>query len=184
MTSKNKKKPLGLGMSIEESANVNTPEGHVTLKALKSFARSWNRLAELVNRQMHAKGFYDNGLPDDAKTAIKAALLGALAGQDFMLTPGLEQDVEAALDGINMPRNEGEVYALIHSEISEALEGVRKPGLMDDKLTQYPAKWVELADAIIRILDWAGEADIPLGDIIAEKIIFNLGREYKHGKEF
>lgn len=46
---------------------------------------------------------------------------------------------------------------LTHSELSEALEGHRK-GLMDDKLTHQPMLEVELADAVIRIADLAGDA--------------------------
>ena len=44
---------------------------------------------------------------------------------------------------------------LFHSELSEAMEGDRK-GLMDDHLPQYPMFQVELADFVIRCLDWLG----------------------------
>ena len=44
---------------------------------------------------------------------------------------------------------------LFHSELSEAMEGDRK-GLMDDHLPEYPMFWVELADFVIRCLDWLG----------------------------
>lgn len=49
----------------------------------------------------------------------------------------------------------GEKIALIHSELSEALEGNRK-NLMDDKLTHRPGLDVELADAILRDTDLIG----------------------------
>lgn len=49
-------------------------------------------------------------------------------------------------------RNFGELMALAHSELSEALEADRK-NMMDDKLTDRSGVEVELADAIIRILD-------------------------------
>ena len=52
-------------------------------------------------------------------------------------------------------RNVGEMLMLVVSEISEALEAVRK-NLMDDKLPHRPGLTVELADAVIRILDLAG----------------------------
>lgn len=65
---------------------------------------------------------------------------------------------------------------LIHSEISEAMEGHRK-GLMDDKLPHRPMIEVELADAIIRICDLAGALDLDLGGAVAEKLAFNLKRE-------
>ena len=48
-------------------------------------------------------------------------------------------------------RNVGELLCLIHSEISEAMEGARKD-LMDTHLTHRSMMEVELADAIIRIL--------------------------------
>lgn len=64
---------------------------------------------------------------------------------------------------------------LIHSEISEAMEGHRK-GLPDDKLPHYPMFAVELADAVIRIGDLAGRCGFDLGPIIAEKMEFNSSR--------
>jgi len=53
--------------------------------------------------------------------------------------------------GENVDRNFGEVVALMHSELSEALEAHRK-GLMDDKLPHRSGVEVEFADCIIRIL--------------------------------
>jgi len=66
--------------------------------------------------------------------------------------------------------------ALVHSEISEALESHRK-NTKDDKLPQYDGIAVELADAVIRIFDLAGFLGIPLGTIMAEKEAFNAKRE-------
>lgn len=53
------------------------------------------------------------------------------------------------------PRPFSTFVCLFHSELSEAMEGDRK-GLMDDHLTQYPMFQVELADFVIRCLDWLG----------------------------
>jgi NTP pyrophosphatase (non-canonical NTP hydrolase) len=64
---------------------------------------------------------------------------------------------------------------LIHSEISEAMEGDRK-GLMDDKLPSRPMREVELADAAIRIFDLAGGYDMDLAGAIAEKLKYNATR--------
>jgi NTP pyrophosphatase (non-canonical NTP hydrolase) len=64
---------------------------------------------------------------------------------------------------------------LIHSEISEAMEGHRK-GLMDDKLPHRTMIEVELADAVIRIGDLAGALGLDLGGAIAEKMAFNSVR--------
>jgi hypothetical protein len=57
--------------------------------------------------------------------------------------------------GEEIERNMGEILALIHSEISEALEGYRKD-LMDDKLPHRKMVPVELFDAAIRIFDTIG----------------------------
>lgn len=64
---------------------------------------------------------------------------------------------------------------LIHSEISEAMEGHRKD-LKDDKLPHRPMIEVELADAMIRIADLAGALGLDLGGAIAEKMAVNRTR--------
>lgn len=65
---------------------------------------------------------------------------------------------------------------LIHSEISEAMEGHRK-GLMDDKLPHRKMIEVELADAMIRIADLAGALGLDLGGAIVEKMEYNSKRD-------
>ena len=65
---------------------------------------------------------------------------------------------------------------LIHSEISEAMEGHRK-GRMDDKLPHRQMIEVELADALIRIADLAGALGLDLGGAVDEKMAFNTHRE-------
>jgi hypothetical protein len=61
--------------------------------------------------------------------------------------------------------------ALIHSELSEALEGDRKD-LMDDKLPHRKALDTELVDGVIRIGDLAGAKGYPIG--AAMRAIGNL----------
>lgn len=72
-------------------------------------------------------------------------------------------------------RNIPEMLCLIHSEISEAMEGYRK-SLMDDKLPNRPMFEVELADAIIRIFDLAGSQGFDLGGAMIEKMEYNRTR--------
>lgn len=70
----------------------------------------------------------------------------------------------------------GTKMALMAGEIvGEALEGVRK-GTMDDKLPHRTSEEVELADAVIRICDYAGGRGLDLGRAIAEKLAFNEQR--------
>lgn len=72
-------------------------------------------------------------------------------------------------------RNKGELLALITSEISECLEGERK-GLMDDKLPHRKMAEVELADALIRIFDYAGAFGYDLEGAYQEKREYNSKR--------
>lgn len=83
------------------------------------------------------------------------------------------------------PRSFPEVLALVHSEISEALEEYRNGREFTE--IYYSAKAqpegipVELADAIIRILDFCGYAGIDMDAAITEKHEYNLMRPYRHG---
>lgn len=70
--------------------------------------------------------------------------------------------------------------ALMHSELSEALEADRK-NLMDDKLPHRTGIEVELADALIRILDCAAHMNLDIDGAVYEKMEVNKKRGYKHG---
>lgn len=70
---------------------------------------------------------------------------------------------------------------LIVSEIAEAMEGDRKD-LMDDKLPHRKAVEVELADAVIRIMDLGGALNLDIGGAMVEKMEYNAVRE-DHKKE-
>jgi len=69
-----------------------------------------------------------------------------------------------------------EKLALVHSEVSEALEGHRK-SLNDDKLTDRLQIEVELADAVIRILDLTGALKLDIGGALQAKRQYNAKRE-------
>lgn len=77
--------------------------------------------------------------------------------------------------GLPIERNFGEIIALIHSELSEALEGHRKD-LMDDKLPHRKMIEVELADAVIRIFDTCAGLKLDLGGAFVEKMAYNATR--------
>lgn len=81
------------------------------------------------------------------------------------------------------PLNIPIAIALMHSELSEALEADRKH-LMDDKLPHRNGVEVELADCIIRILHCSARAGYDIHGAVREKLDYNKTRPYKHGKNY
>jgi hypothetical protein len=65
--------------------------------------------------------------------------------------------------GVKLERNKGEMIALMHSELSEMLEGERK-NLLDDHL-------------FIRALDYAGAFGYDIGGAMRDKLRYNVTRK-------
>lgn len=77
--------------------------------------------------------------------------------------------------GEAISRNAGEMIALMHSELSECLEGVRK-NLQDDHLPEFKSEEVELADLLIRAFDYARGRKLRLGEALVAKRAYNKTR--------
>jgi len=114
--------------------------------------------------------------------------MGFIDQQEFKIIDGIDTLVDmchglavdagwwTSLDtGQPSDRNDGELFMLMVSEISEAMEAVRK-NLMDDKLPERLGVEVELADCVIRIADYCGARDLDLAGAILEKLDYNRNR--------
>ena len=73
------------------------------------------------------------------------------------------------------PETGEDVVALMHSELSEALEAYRKE-LMDDNLPHRNGIQAEFADCVIRILDTANTMGIDMADALIAKNRYNAIR--------
>lgn len=114
---------------------------------------------------------------NDLSTIIHQRNVDAGWWSDLITGADLRGKDENGRDRRNVP----ELLCLVHSELSEAMEGYRK-NLKDDKLPHREMFEVELADALIRIFDIAGSQKLDLAGAVLEKLAFNKVRP-DHKKE-
>ena len=79
------------------------------------------------------------------------------------------------------PVDDGTRIALMHSELSEALEGMRHGDPPDDKIPKFTATEAELADVVLRIMDFSVHRGLRVAQAVVAKLKFNATRPRMHG---
>lgn len=125
-----------------------------------AFVGAWNAFQNAAHSMSRLKGWWDE---EDALVS-------------FMGTTELGKKILASV----MPHLDGAKIAMVQTEISEAVEGIRNDA-MSDKIPGFKAVEEELADALIRIGDLAGRRGWRVGDAVVAKYEYNRGRPHRHG---
>jgi NTP pyrophosphatase (non-canonical NTP hydrolase) len=92
---------------------------------------------------------------------------------------------DEGFDEKGVPRkNFSEQIALMHSELSEALEAHRKGIDRSEHIPDFTAVEEEIADLVIRAMDFAELRGLKLAEAIMAKHEFNKNRPFRHNKKF
>jgi NTP pyrophosphatase (non-canonical NTP hydrolase) len=78
-------------------------------------------------------------------------------------------------------RSAGEAMMLVVTEVAEAMEALRDGAPPSDAIPGFSRVEEELADVVIRVLDFAGGHDLNLEGALEAKMRFNASRPYRHG---
>jgi len=79
------------------------------------------------------------------------------------------------------PRPVGEVLMLMVTELAEAMEAYRSGNPESEKILGFSQMEEELADVVIRLLDFAGGEDLDIEGALIAKMLYNEKRPYRHG---
>lgn len=104
--------------------------------------------------------------------------------QAFSTLQSIAYDINVYKGWWDKPTDTATEVCMMHSELSEAIEGLRQGKVADDMLTGHYSFVVELADCIIRIMSCCGHRQVDLATPLVDKLYYNLTkRAYRHGNK-
>ena len=144
-------------MNVTKLSQLTPGQLHLLKESLQFFAA-------IANGNSRAHGFYDE--QDGVVESLRF-----LPKQEGQMHPQDKYFLDIRLSKI----------ALIHSELGEMTEGVRKPG-PDEHCPKFTSEEIEAADVFIRLMDYAQEWGLQFAEAVVAKMEYNASRPYKHGK--
>lgn len=127
------------------------------------FITGFDHIAAFTHSLMRRQGFWDD------REAIELACM-QVGGVKLATAARFAVDCQA--------------IALITTEESEWVEGLRDGNPPDDKIPEFTAAEAEAADVIIRIMDIAAGRGMRVAQALAAKVVMNASRKPKHGRNF
>ena len=145
------------------------------LMADASYCRGVIReLSEDAHKTARAKGWWDGHQTFDqwwgkqkCRNGIEAAIVKKWARRAWKAAMKI--------------RSGGELIALMHTELAELTEALRHGNPPSEHVKEISGAEEELADVVIRVLDFCEAHKMDLGRAIDLKMRFNAGRPYRHG---
>ena len=124
------------------------------------FKHALRAFCDAAHLNSASKGFWDGVTLPEMTLAGVPPMVGSV-------------DVAATVKGAKID--------LMHTELGEMTEGIRKPG-PDSHCPEFTSEEIELADVFIRGADYASARGLRLAEAILAKMRFNASRPHKHGK--